>query len=172
MIVDYLKRFLKLVAAIAVLLIGVFLWGRFGHRAAPTTPGVLPPNDSEQIIVDPSRHSLVIVRPTGTQTLTLPDRQSVIDIRKSGKVDITSRQFGFEHRFFLGAYGSEFFRIAAGMDGFYWKRLDIGVGVAGRLGNYSPIVFAHVSYNIWSNCRMGLAYGTDRYIGGLVTVRL
>ncbi len=173
------KRYTVVIGIVALVLFGLVLYFRvrYGRPAgflggsAPTV-AVLPKEDKEQFIIDPVKHSLIIVKPTGNQTLSLPDRRSVIDLRKDGTVQVTSPQWGWEHRFFLGGHVSDTFRIAAGMDGFYFKKLDIGAGVASRMGAYTPIVFAQVSYNVWSNCRIGIAYGSDRLIGGTLTVRL
>lgn len=163
------------VGLVVFVLGSVFALGRCGGRSTgpkATLPAVLPSNDKEQIIVDPSRHRLTIVRPDKTQVLTLPDHPSVIDIHKDGSVYVTSPQFGFERRFFAGLQGSDAFRVAAGIDGVYWKRLDVGVGVAGQIGSYTPIVFAQVSYNVYGNIRAALTYDNRRHIGGSLTVRL
>lgn len=160
--------------AIAVFLAGIFMWGRHSKHVAtaPLPAAVLPKDDNEQIIVDPHHHSLIIVKPTGNRTINLPDHPTVIDFKKDGSVKVTSPQWGWERRFFFGVQGSDKFRVAAGMDAFYFKKLDIGVGVAGQIGHHIPIAFAQMSYNVWSNCRVGLEYGTDRYVGGTFTVRL
>ena len=163
----------KLVS-VGALLAGVFLWGRCSRqlRYVPVPANVLPKEDKEQIIVDPAHHNLIIVRATGNETLSLPDRRSTIDIRKDGTTKITVDQFGWEHRPFVGVQASEKFRVAAGMDAFYFKKLDTGFGLASEIGPHLPIVFGQVSYNVWSNCRIGLAYGSNRFIGGTLTVRL
>ena len=156
-------------------LITTFLFGRCQRQTSGPNKAVvttLPIGDSEQITVDPSTHQLIILRPGKKIVETLPDRPSTIDILKNGTVNVTSKQFGFEHRLFVGVQGSDHLRLAAGMDGWYFKKLDLGLGIADQVGPYLPIVFGQVSYNIWSNCRVGLAYGTDRYIGATLTVRI
>jgi hypothetical protein len=135
-------------------------------------PAVLPSNDNEQITVDPSTHQLVILRPGQRIVETLPDRASTIDIRKDGQVIVTSKQFGFEHHLFVGLLGSDHLRVGTGLDGFYWKRLDIGVGIADQVGAYTPIGFAKVTYNIKGNMQLGLVYQTNKYIGGVLAVRV
>lgn len=160
------------IGSVLAVLFGVFLWGRCGHRRAPIIPRMLPPNDLEQIIVDPNRHTLVIMRPTGTQTLTLPDRQSIIDLRKNGTIDVTSKQFGLEHHLFVGITGSDHARVAVGIDGFYWKRLDFGLGIAGQIGSYTPVVFAKATYNIRGSLQLGIVYQSNKYIGGLLAIRV
>lgn len=170
------KRYTALAGMMCVALLGLFLYLRVHYGRPATLPApsvaVLPKEDKEQLIIDPSHHSLIIVRSTGNETLTLPDRQSVIDIRKDGTVSITSPQYGWEHRLFLGVHVSNTFRVCAGMDAFYFKKLDIGLGVAEQLGPHAPVVFAQVGYNVYGNCRIGVVYGSDRLIGGTLTVRL
>ncbi len=161
---------------VLVVLGTTFGLGRCKRTSSPgpklSAPTVLPSNDKEQIIVNPVKHQLILVRPAGNEVLTLPDRVSTIDIHKDGTVSVTSPQFGVEHRLFGGAHVSNTFRIAVGMDLLYYKRLDLGLGAASRIGISTPILFTQVSYNVWSNCRVGVAYGTDRFIGGTLTVRL
>lgn len=135
-------------------------------------PAVLSQNDIEQILFDPIHKSVIINKPGSTQTLTLPDRPTVIDIHKDGTTSVTSPQSGFEHRFFIGVHVSDHIRVAGGMDGYYLKKLDLGGGIAGQLGNHIPIIFGQLAYNFYSNCRVAVSYGTNRYIGGTLTVRL
>ncbi len=162
--------------SVGAILAGVFLWGRCSRTknlSVPVPVNVLPSNDSEQITVNPSTHQLVILRPNGNRIVeTLPDRQSTIDIRKDGQVIVTSKQFGFEHHAFIGLLGSDQFRIGAGMDGLYWKKLDLGIGVADRIGAYTPIGFAKLTYTIKGNLQVGVVYQTNQYIGGILAVRI
>lgn len=162
------------ILGIVGILLSVFLWGRCGRNrdTVHKTPVALPPNETERITVDPSGHRLTITTPVGTRTLALPDRASTIDVSKDGSARVTAQQLGFERRLFGGIHASDKFRVAAGVDMWYFKRLDLGVGLAGELGPHLPIAFAQVSYNVWSNCRIGLAYGSNRFIGGTLTVRL
>lgn len=177
--ITLIKRYTLLAGvALAVLLalilfIRVHLGGNTGVKPpVPTAGAVLPSNDKEQILVDPVKHTLIIVKPTGNQTLSLPDRPSIIDIRKDGTVQVTSPQYGWEHMAFMGIQASRYVRIAAGMDAFYFKKLDVGLGVATQVGEHPPIAFVQLAYNVWSNCRVGIEYGTDRLIGGTISVRL
>jgi len=159
------------VGLVVVVLGSVFLYGRCG-RAKPNVPSVLPPNDAEQITVDPSTHQLVILRPGKRIVETLPDRLSTIDIRKDGQVIVTSKQLGFEHHMFIGIIGSDHLRVGAGPDLWYFKRLDLGIGIADQIGNYTPVIFAKVTYNIKGNLQVGLVYQSNKYIGGILDVRV
>lgn len=161
----------KILAVMSVL-IGVFLYGRCNGLRSVVPHTVLPVNDREQIIVNPGSHQLIIVKPTGNETLTLPDHPSVIDVHKDGTVSVMSPQYGWEHKAFFGLHASDKLRLAIGMDGYYFKKLDFGIGLATQLGPYTPIAFGQVSYTFYDNCRVGAAYGTNRYIGGTLTVRI
>lgn len=136
-----------------------------------SVPAVLPANDREQILVDPVHHSLIIVKPEGNQTVTLPDRQSVIDIRKDGSVVVTSKQLGFEHLPFVALTISDTARLGLGVDLAYWKRLDLGLGIACST-NYRPVLFAKVSYTVWDNVSAGLTYDSGRNVGGVLSLRI
>jgi len=158
----------------AIILGGVFLWGRCGKKpwdVAPT-PNVLPPSESERITIDPGTHRITIQTPNGTKTETLPDRPTTFDVNKNGTVKITSRQFGFEHHLIIGYQVSDIGRIAVGMNGWYFKRLDIGGGIADQIGNHTPIVFVELSYNVWRSVETGLSYDNLGHPGFLLLVRI
>lgn len=157
---------------------GMFLWGRCNRPSTDSESDggvpltVLPKQDREQIIVNPDKHQLIIVRPEGNETLTLPDRSSTIDIRKDGTVKVNAAQFGFEHHITLGVMFSNQFRVAIGPDLFFYKKLDLGLGVADKPGLYTPVVYAKVTYNIWSNTQVGLTIDNNKHVGALLSVRL
>lgn len=157
-------------------LVTVFTLGRCQRKTnGPDAPfaAVLPPNDSEQITVDPSTHQLIILRPNGQRIVeSLPDRASTIDIRKNGVVDVTSKQLGLEHHLFVGVLGSDHARIGVGMDGFYWEKLDLGLGIGDQVGPYTPIAFVKATYNIKGNMQVGIVYQSNQYIGGIISVRV
>jgi hypothetical protein len=173
---DAMRLRIKIGLVLAVLGI-TFGLGRCGRTAAngpkSAIPAVLPANDSEQITVDPSTHQLIILRPNGKRIVeTLPDRPSTIDILKNGTVNVTSKQLGFEYHLFMGLIGSDHVRLGIGMDAFYWKKLDLGIGVADQIGMYPPVAFAKVTYNIKGNLQAGLVYQSNQYIGGVLAVRI
>jgi hypothetical protein len=159
--------------AIAVFLGAIFMWGRHSKSAvqSPKAPVVLPKNDVEQIVVNPANHTLTVINTSGHKTVTLPDRASTIDVLKNGQIKVTSKQFGFEHHPFVYTGYSDALRFGIGLDGVYWKRLDLGLGVAGA-SRYNTVVFAQLSYNFWSNVRIGLTYDHTQHIGASISVRL
>ena len=161
------------IGLVVAVLAGMFLWGRC-NRPGPSVPkaaAVLPVEDKEQIKVDPVKHTITIQTPTGTKTVTLPDKVSTIDIRKDGTVKVTSPQFGFQLRPFAGAYYSDALRFGAGADLGYWKRLDLGLGIAGGSSAHT-VVFAQLSYNVWDNLGASLTYDHLGHIGGGITIRI
>lgn len=135
-------------------------------------PAVLPQNDIEQIRVNPDTHQLIITTAKGTQMVTLPDRTSTIDVLKNGSVKVTSPQLGLEHHLFMGVLGSDHTRIGVGLDGFYYKKLDLGLGIADQVGTYTPIAFVKATYNIKGNMQVGIVYQSNQYVGGIIAVRV
>jgi hypothetical protein len=160
------------------LLAAVILWTwflvqvcGFGCAKHPQVAPVLPVNDKEQIIVDPVKHQLIIVRPGKTTVTTLPDRRSTIDVKKDGSVSVTAPQFGFEHAPFVGAFYSNRLRFGAGLDGLYFKKLDLGLGVAGG-SSTNTVLFLQMSYGLWDNLRIGATYDHQQHVGIGITVRI
>lgn len=135
-------------------------------------PAVLPQNEAEQIQVNPATHELTLRTATGFHTIILPDRTSTIDVLKNGIVKVTSPQYGFEKHFFMAALGSDRLRLGAGADVFYWKKLDLGFGVADQVGMYTPIAFVKATYNVKGNMQAGIVYQPNNYIGGILAVRV
>jgi hypothetical protein len=163
------------IGLVVIVLGSMFLWGRCSRKSNTQTPkpsAVLPPNDVEQIRVNPATRQLTVTTSAGTRTVTLPDTVSTIDVLKNGKVSVTSPQFGFEHHLFGGWLVSDNGRLGIGEDLLYFRRLDLGLGVAGKIGSYDPIAFAKLSYNVKGNVQVGLVYGSNQYVGGGVFVRL
>jgi hypothetical protein len=163
------------IGLVLVVLGTTFGLGRCKRNAAngpkSSVPTVLPSNDIEQIRVNPETHQLIITTAKGTQTVTLPDKTSTIDVLKNGTVKVTSPQFGFQVRPFAGVYYSDALRFGAGADLGYWKKLDIGVGIAGGASAHT-VAFAQLSYNIWDNVGVGLTYDHLGHIGGGITLRI
>jgi len=130
----------------------------------------LPEEDSAKFIVNGDK--LTVLTPGKEETIFLPDRPSSIEINKSGEINITAKQFGTELKPFLGLQMSNVFRLGAGIDAVYYKKWDLGVGVADRVGNYTPVVFTKISYLIWSNTQLGITYDSSTHVGLSLTVRL
>src|ERR1035438_10221296 len=150
------------IVSVLLILVGVFLYGRCSKQKSPV---VLPSSDVEQIRVDPITHKLIILTSKGTQTITLPDQVSTIDVRKDGTVKVTSPQFGLQFRPFVGMYYSDVLRFGAGADLVYWKRLDLGIGMAGGASLHT-VAFAQLTYCVWDNVGASLTYDHLGHIGG------
>lgn len=133
----------------------------------------LPVDIVARISADPGNHHLHIQPRVGKAIDTyLPDRPSTFDVHSDGKVTVSSAQWGFEHRFFFGVGMSDHFRLAAGMDGLYLKRFDLGLGLADRIGNYTPVVFAKASYCVYHDIQLGMTYDNLQHIGLNLTLRI
>lgn len=164
------------VLAILSVVIGAFLFGRCGKSRSTgpmaTTAAPLPINDTEQLIVDPRNHTLIVKRPGNTTVTHLPDRPTVIDVQKDGTVKITASQYGLEHRLFIGAGYSDALRFGVGMDGLYWKALDIGGGLQLNSHGTDAKVFVGVSYTIKDSMRVTLTYDHTQHVGAMLTLRI
>jgi hypothetical protein len=170
------------IGLVVIVLGSVFLWGRCSRPATPQPPklpAALLANDAEQIRVDPSTHRITITTPAGARTLTLPDRSTTIDVRKGGQVNVTSPQLGLEARPFVGLGYGQGVRVYLGADLLYWKVLDLGLGVAlpsmtDKSGwNFNDVRgFVGVSYNIWSNSRIGVGIDQQKAVHVVLSVRI
>jgi hypothetical protein len=143
------------------------------HSYLPQVSNVIPKDDKEQITVNPVNHTLTIRRPgQKDQTLTLPDRVSTVDITKANMVKVTSKQYGLELHPFIAITMADSIRVGLGLDTLYYKRLDFGVGAASEPGQHPPVVFAKLSYNIWSNTQIGISIDNHKNVGASFSVRL
>ena len=162
----------KIVSGLLIL-VSVFLYGRCDRTKpiVPVVPVVLPPGDTEQILVNPVNHTLTVVTHTGSSTVTLPDHASVIDVHPDGTAKVTASQYGFQARPFVGAYYSDALRFGGGVDLGYYKKLDLGIGVAGGASAHT-VVFAQLSYCLWDNMSAGITYDHLGHVGGAITIRI
>jgi len=164
------------IGLVLVVLGATFGLGRCKRTAANgpklSAPAVLPDGDSEQLIVDPMKHTVTIVKSTGNQTLFLPDHPSTIDILKNGTINVTFLQYGWEHVPFIGAGYSDKLRYGVGLDGAYWKHLDLGVGVETDSGFKDTRVFVGLSYTVKDNLRLTLTFDHKQTIGALMSLRI
>lgn len=161
------------------LLLTAILWGWFywmykqakGLDNPPST--LLPKNDIVRITVDPDKHHLRIEQPNRKLVDTfLPDRASTFEVKTDGTLKVTSSQFGFERHFFLGVFGSEFLRFGGGLDFFYWKRIDVGIGAAINTTLNHPIAFGKIGYVIYDNVSLGIMYDSTQHVGAALTIRI
>lgn len=136
-----------------------------------TDSTVLGPGVVGKFIVNPDTRKLTVVLPSGQQELFLPDRPSSIEIGKDGKIVVTAKKWGSEIKVFGGGQVTDSFRLVTGLDLLYYKKLDLGLGIACRIGNYPPRGFGKISYNFWSNLQAGVTFDTEKKAGLALTVR-
>src|ERR1019366_8483351 len=157
---------LRFKIGIAAIILGVvFLWGKCS-KIKPPSP-ILPPNTMEEVLVNPTNHTLTIVTHTGSQVVTLPDHVSTIDVGANGGVTVKSPQYGLEVKPFLGWGYEQGGAVILGIDFAYFKKLDLGVAAYGWTGRVKPAV--SLSYTVWSNTRLTATYNGAP--GLFVTVR-
>jgi hypothetical protein len=141
------------------------------NSGTPPAPAVLPPDVKEQIVVNPIKHTLTIIKPGRDETLSLPDHPSTISLKDDGTIKITAPQFGTELRPFFGVFYSNNLRFGAGADFVYFKKLDLGIGGAGGSG-VASVAFIQCGYVVWDNLKLGITYDTSRYVGVGISVRI
>ena len=120
----------------------------------PLSAAVLPKEDSEQLVIDPRRHIITINKPgQKSTTVDLPDKVTTVDIHKDGAVKVDAPQWGTEVSHFLGgAFGSDIrLRASVGLNLLYIRRWELGGGLLLDSNIHDTRVFAHVSYNVYSN---------------------
>jgi hypothetical protein len=124
---------------------------------------ILSKNDVAKIVIDPLHRRMTTIKDKGSQppliqTVTLPDRPSSIEILKNGQIIVHSPQFGTEFRPFGGVgYSLNGGFVALGIDGLYWKRLDLGGGFTINPSQIKDSrLFVGVSYFVYSNTSAGL----------------
>lgn len=170
-----IKRYLILISLLALVLLGLWLLAfRSGKPLSnhPITGAPLPKDDTEQIVVDPRNHTIIICRPSGDIVTHLPDKPTVIDIHKDGTVKVTAPQWGLEARPFIGFGYSDDVRFALGLDGLYWKRLDLGGGIQVTVRGRDPRAFIGLSYNVKDNLRIHLTVDHTKQVGVLLSLRI
>jgi len=164
------------IGLVLVVLGATFGLGRCKRTAANgpklSAPAVLPEEDQEQLRINPSQHTLTIVKPEGIQVLFLPHGLSIVDIRTNGTINVTLVQYGWEHIPFIGVGYSDKLRYGLGVDGAYWKRLDLGVGAQTDSGFKDTRLFIGLSYTVKDNLRLTITFDHKQTIGALMSCRI
>lgn len=189
--VDKIMSNLKFYAVLATLI----LLGVFGFKACTklqkkqdkqASSNTLAPDQKEKVVVNPENHTIEVVtkNPDGTtttQTTFLPDRPTQIIEDNNGKLKIVDHKFGVEKRPYIGVGGAldGTPRVHAGMDFWYYKKLDLGAGLdfnAGVLSQVSKFddtrLSVNASYNVWSNTSLALSVDNHKTVGVFLKVRL
>lgn len=137
---------------------------------------ILAPDVAEKIIINPNKHTLVIISNKGTEALSLPDHTSSIEVLKSGKLRLTVPHWGYEVEPFIGIGYSTQLNDYIGADFFYWKRLDLGAafGFDRNLKIKAldfPVILSYTVYH-----RLRLSIGVEPFgehsVNGLISVRI
>lgn len=177
---QYIVRYTVIAGFLGLVLLGLYLYLRVhsaysvrggSASAIQDGPVALPKDDTQQIIVDPRNHTLIITKP-GSRTVThLPDVPTVIDVKKDGTTVVTAPQWGLEVRPFIGFGFSDDARLALGIDWLYWKRLDLGAGIQTTFKATEPRAFVSLSYNVKDNLRVTATYDHTRKAGAFLSLR-
>jgi hypothetical protein len=140
---------------------------------------ILTPDQKEKIVVDPTKHTITITtkKADGTdQTTTtyLPDRPTSVTEDNNGKITIVDHKYGAELRPYLGVGGA--FdgtpRVHIGADLFYFRKLDLGVGIDDNPAHLKDVRGnVNLSYNFYSNTSVALSYDNHKTVGVFLKVR-
>lgn len=172
-----MKNWHKGLALLLTGFLGIWGWLFLRHKSelrdANNSQTVLKPNEESAVIVNPVKRTLVIIRPDGkTHTLDLPDRPSRIALIKNDGIIVTAPQWGPEIRpFLVGAWDLRGGKLGIGVDGFYWKRLDIGGGfLVNPVYVQDTSLFIGVSMFVYSNTSITL--GIDNHSAPLIGIKV
>lgn len=128
-------------------------------------PVGLGPDDAGIALINPLRHEITFVTPKGVTKRFLPDTPSKLTLKKDGTVTITISEYGFQMRPFVGGAILEKPLITAGLDLFYYKRINLGVGAATDGVAKNTVAIMHVNYNIWRSISPGIVIDSRKNIG-------
>lgn len=172
-----MKKYLITGAVIIAIVAGLFgLRSCQKKRDTAIANPNLSPDVKEKIIINPLKRTIIIATKNGTTVTTLPDRPTSIELMNDGKVRVRAPQWGFEAIPYIGIGYSQQVNDYAGLDFFYWKKLDAGIAFSfDRLKVDSLGLPLTLSYTVWHNLRLTVGYemiGPRKNIHGLVSVRI
>lgn len=180
MLTDQFKRSLKMLAALAALLLGGFLWLRHHIKDALTPPHVtLPANDKELITYNENRHIVTVTTPAGTTTAY--SRNPSVEIRKDGTVKVDAHAYGLEFAPILGLGYQDTRRVYLGVNHFYFHQFDVFTTLGFPTSNHYILVepMTGVSWNFYHNCALNVGVNPANIIlherpeiGMMLSVRL
>lgn len=133
---------------------------------------VLRPGESEAVIVNPGQHTITLVTKDHVKSFTLPSRPSRVSLLTGDGIKIESPQYGTEFLPFLGAaYTLQGGVVLGGLDLFYWKQLDLGLGLSiDPVLLHRTTAFFGISYFAYSNCSVGV--GLDNHVTPILFIKV
>ena len=154
----------------------IFAWVRFyGHQKTVdsiNSETTLQSTEDEAVVIDPIHRTIKIVRSNGVKTIDLPDRPSRVALLKGDGIKVTAPQYGAEIRpFGVGAYDLKGGKLGLGVDLWYYKRMDLGIGFAVNPSfAQDTAVFVGISCFIYSNT--GVMLGIDNHESPLIGIKV
>jgi hypothetical protein len=168
-----LKRYSIAVGLACLVLFGYFWFMRKQAKTDTNTSSqLLAPNVEEKIIINPLHRTITIVKPGHTKTLDLPDRPTSIELMKNDGLRIVSPQYGVEARPFVGVgYNLRSGLVSIGTDVFYYKKLDLGLGLAvDPVKLQDTSIFFGMSCFVYSNTSVGI--GLDNHVTPMLLLKV
>ena len=160
----------------------IIVLGLFGYKACRkhqqdatqvATNHVLQPNQTNQITVDSTHHTITVVTPNGTTTNHLSDT-TVVTTDNHGAVTIYNPSWDFKMHPYLGVGGDLDWkaRIHTGVDFIGFRRLELGAGLVFNATSLKDTrVALNLGYNFYSNTSVALSIDNHRVPGLFLKVR-
>jgi hypothetical protein len=161
-----------------LVLSGVILISLFGYHllkkhqtkviSVVTNPN-LKAGEKEAIIIDPPKHQIEVITPSGSTKSYFPDQPSRISINNNGKVKITTPNWDFIPRPTVGVGIADKPKLFVGASFLSYKKLDLNVGFEtdGKFLSETALDMS-IGYNIHNSTY--LFVGTNNHkdlLGGL-----
>lgn len=153
---DHFKHSLKIIGALVVLLLGVFLWLK--HKAEriiqmPVIPAHIGLRADERELVTFNEKTHRVIVETSSGTVKMYARNPTVRIKTDGRVTVDRHMFGLESRPFIGAGYSDTMRGLIGWEPFYWGAFDASVSVGLSLDKQYVFARPYIAagYNCWGN---------------------
>jgi len=154
---SHFKRSLAVLAALATLLFGGYLWLKHHiHDVIVPKQITLPRNDKELVTYNENRHTVTVTTAKGTTQAY--SRNPSVEIRKDGTVKIDNHAWGLELRPFLGFGYSDTGRTYAGIQGFYFHQFDASASFGWTADANKPLFqpMLAIGWNFWSNASLNI----------------
>jgi hypothetical protein len=173
-----IKHIASITGIIILSLVGYRIWQHYAKKTDKNiTSTVLQPNQKRKEIIDPIKHQITDVTrdSTGkevTHSTYLPDRPISIIETNDNKIQIEERKMGPETRPYLGGSFGDVGRFQLGLDVFYFRQFDLGLGLGFNpeiLKDIKPNL--NISYNFYSHTSVFIGIDNNHNALGGIKVR-
>lgn len=134
----------------------------------------LKPGEKQKIIVQQTKRDLTIVTDKGIEHIDLPNHPYSITLTDDNKLVVQTRKKGLGLSPFVGLNYEKNLRGYVGSDIFFFRRLDVGIGVSLQFIHPGKDIRLMVSssYTVWSNTSVYVGIDNQKKINFGIKVRL